>query len=64
MSSNLKRAIVYLIGAIATALGIFFGLSSCKATRILTTTASCVQVGDSSTTIMTKTVEGYQAVKK
>ena len=43
------------------------GVCSCKAWRTVTTTASCVQVNDSSkvtTTIQTKTVEEYQGVKK
>ena len=40
------------------------GLASCTATRVVTTTASYVQHGDTTTTIMTKTTEKYDASKK
>ena len=43
------------------------GVSSCKAWRTVTTTASYTQKNDSAqttTTIQTKTVEEYQGVKK
>ena len=43
------------------------GLTSCKAWRTITTSATYTQVGDSTkttTTITTKTVEEYQGVKK
>ncbi len=43
------------------------GITSCKAQRVITTTSTYTQVGDSSkmtTTISTKTVEEYQGVKK
>ena len=43
------------------------GMTSCKAWRTLTTSATYTQVGDSTkttTTITTKTVEEYQGVKK
>lgn len=63
MSANVKKAIVYIIGAIATALGILFGLSSCTATRTVSTTSSYVQRGDTTTTITTRTVESYNAKK-
>ena len=39
-------------------------LASCTATRVVTTTASYVQHGDTTTTIMTKTTEKYDASKK
>ena len=42
-------------------------MTSCKAWRTLTTSATYTQVGDSTkttTTITTKTVEEYQGVKK
>lgn len=50
-----------LLGSIAV------GLSSCKAWRTISTTASYTQVTDSSkvtTTIQSKTVEEYTGVKK
>ena len=43
------------------------GVSSCKAWRTISTTATCVQTNDSTkttTSITTKTVEEYQGVKK
>ena len=43
------------------------GMTSCKAWRTVTTTATYTQVGDTSkttTTISTKTVEEYTGVKK
>ena len=42
-------------------------MTSCKAWRTLTTSATYTQVGDSTkttTTITTKTIEEYQGVKK
>lgn len=63
MSTNWKKAIVYLVGAIATALGILFGLSSCTAVRTITTTAESKQVGDTSIVIQTRTVEQYTGSK-
>ncbi len=49
-------------------LSMTIGVSSCKAWRTVTTTASYVQKNDStgnaSATITTKTVEEYQGVKK
>ena len=50
-------------------LSVVVGVSSCKAWRTVTTTATYVQQNDSSqskvtTTISTKTVEEYQGVKK
>jgi hypothetical protein len=64
MKVNTKKAIVYIVGSIATALGILFGLSSCTAVRTITTSSSYVQHGDTTTQITTKTVESYQATKK
>ncbi len=43
------------------------GMTSCKAQRIITTTSTYTQVGDSTkttTTISSKTVEEYTGVKK
>ena len=49
------------------AISLAFGMTSCKAWRTISTTATYTQVGDSTknaTTITTKTVEEYQGVKK
>ncbi len=40
------------------------GLASCTASRVVTTTASYVQHGDTTTTIMTKTAETYRGEKQ
>ena len=50
-----------VIAAIATILCLFLaiGLASCNVTRTITTTAQTVQRGDTTVTIMTKTVETY-----
>lgn len=64
MSTNWKRAIVYIVASVATALGIGFGLSSCTAVRTVSTTSEYVTRGDTTTTITTKTVESYTASKQ
>lgn len=64
MNANVKRAIVYAVGAIATALAIAFGLSSCQAVRTITTEAQTINKGDTVIQITTKTVESYTGEKK
>lgn len=61
LTTNQKKAIVYFLTALATALGIAFGLSSCTVVRTVTTTSQCVNKGDTVTQITTKTVENYTA---
>ena len=63
MSANVKKAIVYIVASIATALSIAFGLSSCTVVRTITTTSQCVNRGDTVTQITTKTVENYTATR-
>ena len=56
-----KIGIMLLIGAVA------FALPGCSAWRTITTTATCTQSTDSTqstTTIVTKTVEEYTGIKK
>lgn len=58
-----KLLIRFLLVMIVTSLA----LTSCKAWRTISTTATCTQLSDSTkttTTISTKTVEEYQGVKK
>ena len=53
--------------AVLISIAVCAGMTSCKAQRIITTTSTYTQVGDSTkttTTITTKTVEEYQGVKK
>ena len=55
-----KRGI--LIGLIV--LGAMMAMTSCNVTRVVTTESQYWQKGDTSCTIVTKTVESYDASKK
>ena len=58
---------VLFISAVLISLAVCAGLTSCKAWRTISTTATYTQVSDTSkvtTTINTKTVEEYTGVKK
>lgn len=59
----IKIVISVLIAAL-TALGAAMGLQSCTATRVVSTSASYIQHGDTTTTIMTKTTETYRGEKQ
>ena len=53
--------------AMLISIAVCAGMTSCKAWRTISTTATYTQVGDSTkttTTISTKTVEEYTGVKK
>ena len=53
--------------AMLISMAVCAGMTSCKAWRTISTSATYTQVGDSTkttTTITTKTVEEYQGVKK
>lgn len=63
MKTNIKKAIIYIITAAATALSIAWGLSSCTVMRQVTTSAESVQKGDTSVVIQTKTIETYTGKK-
>ncbi len=54
---------ITIIIAALTALAAGLGLQSCTATRVISTSASYVQRGDTTTTIMTKTTETYRGEK-
>ena len=65
MQRKMRKFILSLVVIISVALAL--GMTSCKAWRTITTTATYTQVGDTSkttTTISTKTVEEYTGVKK
>ena len=56
-----------LLFLLIVAISVCVGLTSCKAWRTISTTATYTQVGDSTkttTTIVTKTQEEYTGVKK
>ena len=59
----IKIVVSGLIAAL-TALGAALGLQSCTAARVVSTSASYVQRGDTTTTIMTKTTETYRGEKQ
>ena len=63
MGANVKRAIIYLIGAFATALGILWGMSSCTLSRTITTTSESHTRGDTAIIIQSKTIESYHGSK-
>lgn len=61
----MKKLLFVLVVLISVA--VCAGMTSCKAWRTISTSATYTQVGDSTkttTTITTKTVEEYQGVKK
>ena len=55
-----KRGI--LVGLVV--LGAMMAMVSCNVTRVVTTQSSYYQRGDTTCTIVTKTVESYDATKK
>lgn len=59
----LKVVITVIIAAL-TALGASLGLTSCNVTRTITTQSQYFQKGDTTCTIVTKTIETYDATKK
>ena len=61
---EILKIIVSVLIAALTALGASLGLSSCTATRVVSTQASYYQRGDTTTTIMTKTTETYRGERE
>lgn len=61
---NIIKAIIYTLTAIATALGIAFGLSSCQVSRVITSTAETHRRGDTCIVIQTKTTETFTGLKQ
>ncbi|MBQ2068039.1 MAG: hypothetical protein II457_03875 [Paludibacteraceae bacterium] len=64
---QIYKIIETIVLALLTCCAVALGMTSCKAWRTITTTATCVQSADSAkttTTISTKTLEEYQGVKK
>jgi len=58
------KIIISVLIAALTALGAAFGLSSCNVTRTISTQSQYYQRGDTTCTIVTKTIETYDATKK
>jgi len=64
---QIYKIVETIVLALLTCCAVALGMTSCKAWRTITTTATYTQVGDSTkatTTISTKTVEEYTGVKK
>ena len=61
--NQIYKMVATIATAIVTCVAIALGLQSCTATRVVSTTASDVQHGDTTTTIMTKTTETYRGEK-
>ena len=61
---QIYKIVTTAVTALLTCLAIALGLSSCTASRVVTTTASYVQHGDTTTTITTKTTETYHGEKR
>ena len=63
-----KQQIYKMVATIATAIvtcvAIALGLQSCNVTRTITTQSQYYQRGDTTCTIVTKTIETYDASKK
>ena len=53
-----------ILAAIVTCAAIALGLTSCNVTRTITTQSQYYQRGDTTCTIVTKTIETYDASKK
>ena len=61
---QIYKIIVTVTTAIVTCVAIALGLQSCNVTRTVTTKSEYSQRGDTTCTIVTKTVETYDASKK
>ena len=64
---QIYKIIETIVLALLTCCAVALGMTSCKAWRTVSTTATYTQASDTSkvtTTITTKTVEEYQGVKK
>ena len=61
---HIYKIIATAVTAVLTCLAIAFGLSSCNVTRTITTQSQYYQRGDTTCTIVTKTIEQYDATKK
>ena len=60
---RLMKAIKYLAVAMATAVAMALGLTSCNVTRTITTESRSLTRGDTAIIIQSKTIESYNAQK-
>ena len=61
---QIYKIVVTVVTAILTCVAIALGLSSCNVTRTISTQSQYYQRGDTTCTIVTKTIEQYDATKK
>ena len=61
---QLYKIIVTITTALVTCAAIALGLTSCNLTRTVSTQSQYFQKGDTTCTIVTKTIETYDASKK
>lgn len=68
MKEKFKKMIIHaIVAGLLAALGVVaaaLGLQSCNVTRTITTQSQYYQKGDTTCTIITKTIETYDASKK
>ena len=60
---RLVKALKYLAVAIATAVAMALGLTSCNVTRTITTESKSLSHGDTAIIIQSKTIKSYNAKK-
>ena len=60
---RLANALKYLALAVATAIAMALGLTSCNVTRTITTESRSLTRGDTAVIIQSKTIESYNAKK-
>ena len=66
-NQQIYKIIETIVLALLTCCAVALGMTSCKAWRTISTTATCIQSADSTkttTTISTKTTEEYVGAKK
>ena len=61
---KIYKIVTTAVTALLSCLAIAWGLSSCNVTRTITTQSQYYQRGDTTCTIVTKTIERYDASKK
>ena len=61
---QIYKIVATAVTALLTCLAIALGLQSCNVTRTITTQSQYYQKGDTTCTIVTKTIETYDASKK
>ena len=61
---QIYKIVATAVTALLTCLAIALGLTSCNVTRTITTQSQYYQRGDTTCTIVTKTIEQYDASKK